>query len=178
MAKKRINSTVKGKVGEREAVRLLEAWWGGKFSRTPASGAFMTGHKQTIIESGNDISGDVIVPHDFPFNVEIKRRNSIDLWEVIRVLTPESYDDTKNNIITWYFQSAHDAKASGRLPLVMFRENGKKWYVALPYALLKHHSVKHGYLAYKNLFYICTFDDLTLLTKETVLTIIENIKNE
>ena len=177
MAKKRINSNKKGKTGEREVAKLLTEWWGGEFSRTPDSGAFMTTHTTALLESGNDLSGDIITPSDFPFNVEGKRRKIIDLWELVRTPTP-SLDEQllKDNPVTWWYQSSGDASHSNKIPMIIMREDRKQWYCALPYIFRKVHKLSFGHLEYGRLFYICCYKDLKKHTKNEMIEMCNRYK--
>lgn len=166
-----VNSIKKGKRGEREIAKILTGWWGGEFSRSPDSGAFMTTHTKAVLESGSDLSGDIICPADFPFNVEVKLRKEIDLWELVRTPTPDKDEALlKDNAVTWWYQSSYDASHGGKIPLVIMKENRKQWYCILPLRFYPHHKLTHGSLIYKNMFYISTFKkDMLNLTKEQVL---------
>ena len=177
-----VNSIKKGKRGEREVAKLFSEWWGGEFSRTPDSGAFMTTHTKAVIESGNDLSGDLITPADFPFNVEVKLRKEIDLWEIVR--TPTLNKDEallKDNLITWWYQSEYDASYSKKIPMVIMKENRKQWYFALPLKFYfihnKYYLIKTGTIIYKNMFYVCSFKNvLDVLTKEQILHLCSKYK--
>ena len=165
-----VNSKSKGKRGEREAAKLLEAWWGGHFCKTPDSGAFMTVHTKEMINSGNDVSGDLICPSDFPFCVEVKRRKDIDLFKCIR-----SYDETDgDHLASWWQQCKRDSAHSNKIPLLMFKADRKRWYCGIPEDFHRAFIRKDekNYLIYNEIS-IIMLDDLTKLSKEVVLKCIQ-----
>jgi len=169
-----VNSIKKGKRGEREVVKLLKDWWGGDFSRSPDSGAFMTTHAQVLVDSGSDLGGDIITPPDFPFSVEVKLRKEIDLWELVRIETPtEDQALMKDNPITWWYQAKYDASRFGKIPFVIMKENRKQWYCILPYEFKKFHNNDIPCLVYKEMFYICTYKNVKTYTKEEILACVE-----
>ena len=160
-----VNSKSKGKRGENGAAKLLEQWWGGHFCRTPDSGAFMTTHTKQILGSGNDISGDLICPEDFPFCVEVKRRKVIDLFKCIR-----SYNDADDDhLASWWAQTVRDAKRTEKVPLLMFKEDRKQWYICLTTDFVKVlKPASKNYLTYDN-FSIIMITDLTLFCKDDII---------
>src|SRR5699024_11495112 len=65
----RRRSKQKGNAYELKIAKELSKWWGGKFSRVPASGGLHWGSDQRV-------AGDIIPPvnSNFPFVVECKKR--------------------------------------------------------------------------------------------------------
>jgi hypothetical protein len=161
-----INSKRKGKRGESESAKLLEKWWGGHFCRTPDSGAFMTFHTKTILDSGNNVSGDLICPEDFPFCVEVKRRKEIDLYKCIRSSSTDS-----DYLFTWIEQTKRDSERGNKIPLLMFKEDRRQWYICLPTIFIKElKKDERNYLSYLE-FSIISSDDLFSKTKEEIISL-------
>lgn len=109
--KQAINSKQKGSMNERRAAKLLSAWTGQDFNRTPASGGLRW-------LDASRIAGDVVAPSgfDFPFCVEVKAYKSVEFKARLR----------KDSIVTQTFwpQCVTDAQRVNKLPLLMVRCNG------------------------------------------------------
>ncbi len=107
----------KGGRGEREACKLLTAWWGAEFAKTPGSGAIAT------ILNMHDIglTGDAITPEDFPFNVEVKRHDSD--WNFEQLIKSD-----KAEVWGWWTQTRNQADYTGEKPLLMMRKNHNPWF--------------------------------------------------
>jgi hypothetical protein len=129
-AKKRKNGRAKGKVGEREVARLLQAWWAQLepdciFVSTPLSGGW--GGPQH--RAGFNASGDLMTTAArFPFCVEVKRREAVDirrLW-----LTTKAHE--KSPVHKWWAQTVKAALEVKLTPMLVFRKNRGQWWVALP----------------------------------------------
>ena len=105
----------KGGRGERAACKLLTAWWGEEFIRTPGSGAIAT------ILDRHDIglTGDSITPESFPFNVEVKWHEG---WYVEQLLSD------KAKMWGWWEQARNQADYTSEKPLLMMRKNHNPWY--------------------------------------------------
>ena len=112
-----INSRDKGGRGEREAVKLLESWWGSEFSRTPGSGAFATITQRTDL----NVSGDVSTPDpNFPFIVEVKWHEGWDLDQLIK--------SDKGKVWQWWKQAKEQAEDTNKYPLLLMKRNRNPWY--------------------------------------------------
>ena len=124
-----MNSSEKGKIGEAEVVKLLKDYWkDDSFMVSPGSGAFATilekqGVHGQIVGS---LAGDVIFSPDisFPFCVESKLYAEIDLYQLVR-------NPTNCLILQWWLQCKDDARKAKKIPLLTFRENRKKRYIAM-----------------------------------------------
>lgn len=86
----------KGNANENAVAKLLTAWWGEDFKRTPNSGALRwNGAAWTY--------GDLLPPESFPAVVECKHYAKVDLDEIIRTKPTES------NILGWWLEAHADA---------------------------------------------------------------------
>jgi len=112
-------SKVKGSSYENKVAKLLGDWWGGKFSRVPASGGLQWGADQRV-------AGDIVPPADvyFPFVVECKKREE---WTMEHVLL--DIGDPKD----WWKQVVMDARRIKKVPLLIFSRNRAKDFVMLPH---------------------------------------------
>jgi len=121
-------SKPKGSKFETDVAKIFSDWWGQVFKRTPSSGALRwAGVSWTY--------SDILPPPDnCPVAIECKIRAVIDIWALVR-----STSDAKdlNHPIAWWNQSVEDAarcyRETGKVihPLLVFRENRKKSYIAL-----------------------------------------------
>jgi len=110
---KKINSKVKGNRNELEVTKLLQDWTGHEFTRVPMSGGLRWKNRM-------DICGDVInvdPSFKFPFSVEAKSYKNLGL--------PHNDNTLRSNSIIYSFfdQCERDAEASGKVPLLIVREN-------------------------------------------------------
>lgn len=105
----------KGQRGERAVAKLLSAWWGADFTRTPMSGGF---HTKKFRDEWN-ASGDVVTPADFPFSVEVKWQED---WTLDQILTAP-----KCIIWEWWRQCASQCP-EGKTPLLVFKRNNWPWF--------------------------------------------------
>lgn len=107
-----INSRRKGSKGENNAAKLLKAWTGKSFARTPSSGGL--GWKAT------NTKGDIVCTeegHYFPFCVEVKNHKEINFEQL---LLPVKH----RKIMEFWEQCTRDAKEAKKIPLLMMRYNG------------------------------------------------------
>lgn len=103
-------SRSKGQRAERKVAKLLTAWWGSEFHRTPGSGSFAT-----RTSTDYNVSGDVSTPDEtFPFCVEVKNQEG---WHLEQLLTAPECD-----IIQWWRQ-AEEQCPEDRTPLLVFTRN-------------------------------------------------------
>ncbi len=115
---KKINSRSKGKRGERDIAKMLEAWWGSKFTSTPMSGGFAT---KGFRDDWN-ASGDVVTPDlTFPFCVEVKWREG---WDLLQVLKST---ETSIPIWEWWDQTLRETP-EGKIPFLVFKRNNQPWF--------------------------------------------------
>lgn len=111
---KRKNSREIGSRTERQLVKIFTNWWGGKFYRTPRSGAFGTA-------GYTEFSGDILTDDpSFPFCVESKKGEG---WHLEQILTG------KKDIITtnWWVQTVHETP-EGKRPLLVFTRNHQPFF--------------------------------------------------
>lgn len=115
---KKVNGKKKGSDYELVVAKLLGAWWGESFQRTPASGG-LRWHKD------NRVMGDIVTPPDskFPFVVECKKREG---WVLDQWMTGAG------EMEKWWIQVTADADRSGTLkPMLIFSKNFAKNYVMM-----------------------------------------------
>lgn len=121
MAKKGINSKSKGADYERRIAKILGAWWGETFYRTPQSGGL-------IHQWGADtrIAGDITTPKEskFPFTVECKKREGWDLDQVIK---------GTGQVEKWWSQCIGDSEKVGLKPMLIFSRNFNPDYCMIKY---------------------------------------------
>ena len=116
-------SRQKGKAGEREIAKLLQAWWRQlepecEFASTPLSG----GWHHASIRGGMKLSGDLCTTAEqFPFVVEVKRREK---WNLDRLLK-----GGKSPVRGWWKQCCLAALEMGGKPLLIFRKSREPWLV-------------------------------------------------
>jgi len=106
----------KGKAYERKIGKILGEWWqGSPFRPTPCSGGWdKLAHDDKYLAVG-----DLFIPadSDFPFSIECKRQEG---WSLLDLIKP----DRKNiPIFEWWAQALCDAKAAGKVPLLVFSKN-------------------------------------------------------
>lgn len=100
----------KGAAYERRIAKILTAWWGTKFFRTPLSG----GHQDMSNEM--NIAGDLVTKDVlFPFHLELKKQEG---WNLEHLLT----SDKMGKIGDWFRQAKKDCKP-GKIPFLIFSKN-------------------------------------------------------
>ena len=100
----------KGAAYERKIAKILSAWWGEKFFRTPLSG----GHQDMASQMA--VVGDIITKDkNFPFHLELKKQEG---WALENVLT----SDKKGKIGDWIAQAKSDCKED-KIPFLIFSKN-------------------------------------------------------
>lgn len=106
----------KGVRAELDVARILGAWWGCEFHRTPASG----GSKLKVDWS---LAGDLVTTDQtWPFHVEVKRREG---WRLEQLFAgPCAW------LTTWWAQTVRECPA-GRTPLLVFGRARAPWLVAM-----------------------------------------------
>lgn len=113
--KQRINSSRKGKRGERLLLKPLEQWWGSSFHRTPGSGAWGTQHKK------DELAQDIVCDDpSFPFDIEVKNCEG---WSLLQLLTAP-----KSNLFAWWDQ-ARSQCAPDKKPLLCFKKNRQPFLI-------------------------------------------------
>jgi hypothetical protein len=121
----RINGRAKGKAGEREAARVLAAWWepvepGTKFVSTPLSGGWSTPAIRAAYNAAGDLMTTSLI---WPFSVEVKREQN---WKWSKLLAGE-----KHRAWDWWEQCTAAASEEKRVPLLMFRKNNQPWCIGV-----------------------------------------------
>lgn len=109
----------KGSDFEYKVAELVGEHWGAKAMRTIGSGSI---HRPDGFQS----EGDIVVDHSaqYPFVVEAKKHESIELGEVVRNVGP---------MRDFYMQVVVDADRVGKTPLVVFSKNYRETMVLIPY---------------------------------------------
>ncbi len=109
-----IDSRAKGRTAELACRDELRKLTGLMWERTPLSGALDAKHK---------MKGDVYVPEvNTKFCVEVK--HYADDHISTKLLT------TKSVFYDWWAQTVREAEQMGKAPLLIFKHNRSKWFVA------------------------------------------------
>ena len=110
----------KGANYERKIAKDLSKWWGGTFSRVPASGGLHWGSDQRV-------AGDIVPPPevDFPFVVECKKREE---WVMDHIVLDIGQPRE------WWAQVVMDGRRVHRTPIMFFSRNHAKDFVMAPYS--------------------------------------------
>lgn len=138
------------KSGEGAAAKLLQAWWGVPFFRTPESGGMATSRHGSLPPSVvSNLVGDLVCdlrdPQldpsvSFPFVVEVKCYNTIDLYALPRrgafSIQPGAKPSTESDLWLCWYQAKVEAYRGNRWPLLLFKEDRKQWYVAFKLSAL------------------------------------------
>ncbi len=112
--KKRTNSQkgkmsrTKGNSFERDIASLFTEKFGGEFKRTPLSGGWSKKHKECL--------GDIICPEEFPFIIECKNRETVNLSNII-------LDEGNSWFLEWWEGLKAMAKSVGKEPLLIMKRN-------------------------------------------------------
>jgi hypothetical protein len=113
------NGRAKGGGFEATVALLFTQWWsreGVRFMRTDAL--------QTLTPRDRVVFGDIVpVMHnkhsydlDFPFSVECKADESLDLWSLVK-------STIKSPVELWWEQCTRDAGLFSRIPLLVMKKN-------------------------------------------------------
>ena len=151
--KRKLNSRSKGVRGERQLAKLLTAWVGTNFARTPGSGAH--GHWGVTAK----LVGDII-PEDgsqFPFVVECKH------WAKGATYTKKGLPSSV--LRNAFFQVIRDSEAVQKTPLLFVRETGARhWLLFYPATGGSLHVHDYSWQELKNPFKIPYTEWLKTLT--------------
>lgn len=113
---------------ERRIAKMLEAWWGCPFRRTPNSGGW---DKQTtdgeVMAVGDIISTDP----DFPFAIECKHRK-----EALNLFSIQSA--SSDMILDWWKQCKDDAAQIKKSPLLIMSCGRTEYAMFLNFLVSKH----------------------------------------
>lgn len=108
----------KGNSYELKIAKLLTAWSGVSFTRTPSSGAFGSTHGFN--------TGDIMTQDpDWLFSLELKNHES---WEFQYIFL------SQGEIPSFWEQSLGDALASQKVPMVVLHKNRSKNWVIVPHS--------------------------------------------
>lgn len=142
------------------------------FSRTFGSGAFVgktnwDKRKGMSTDLKNALSGDVIVPDWFPFNIECKHYDDSPIYH--NLLSPTG--DSKLN--EWLGKSINDAIKTNTIPMVIFKTTRKITCVVIPmnFLLLLPPTVT-SYVLY-NGFIVLHYD----FFKDNIKSIVETLSD-
>lgn len=118
--KKGVNSGRKGKRVERDLAKLLNARFGGGFSRSIGSGN-RWGQVSNLPEHAQQtFSGDLVCPPNFAFVLESKGGyDNIDLNSV--------FIGGNSELDSFLKQADDESKRTGRKPLLVWKKNRKPW---------------------------------------------------
>lgn len=132
-----VDSRQKGARGEtvvRDALRKLT---GLQWERTPGSGALNAKHM---------LKGDLYVPNEKNrFCVEVKNYEDDHL-------TSKYITDKTPQITTWWAQTIRESEEVGKEPLLIFKFNRSKLFVAFRSELAPETSTRFVYLSYDKIY--------------------------
>ena len=135
-----VDSRMKGARAESAAKGMLIKHTGLDWQRTPGSGALNAAHK---------LKGDLYVPDaKNKFCVEVKHYKDDHL-------TSKMLTDKNPQLLQWWAQAVRQGEQTSRQPLLIFKFDRSKWFVAFNAHALEELSPKD--LAYKYLEF--TFSD-------------------
>lgn len=111
-----VDSRAKGRAGETSARDLLRKYTKLQWERTPLSGA---------LDARHGMKGDLYIPNcDNVFCVEVKSYKDDHLTsKILSGKTPTLYE--------WWAQAERGAEQTSKLPLLLFKYNRSKWFVAV-----------------------------------------------
>lgn len=110
----------KGASYELKVAKMFTEWWGGKFSRVPASGGLHWGSDQRV-------AGDIVPPPeaDFPFVTECKKREN---WTFDHIVLDIGQPRE------WWEQVVNDGRRVDQVPMLIFSRNRAKDFIMVPYS--------------------------------------------
>lgn len=110
-----VDSKAKGRTAELKARDILRKYTGLPWERTPMSGALNAIH---------GLKGDVYIPNSKnTFSVEVKAYKDDHLTsKILTGKNPQFYE--------WWDQACRQADECRKLPLLIFKYNRSKWFVA------------------------------------------------
>lgn len=115
-----VDSREKGSRGEKAVKDLLIKYTGLGWQRTPGSGALSAEHK---------LKGDLYVP-EYPLRFCVEVKNYAECYLDSSILT------SKNPmLLTWWSQAERQGVQVGKDPLLFFKHNRSKIFVAMPLAV-------------------------------------------
>ena len=111
-----VDSRAKGRTAELKARDVLRKYTGLDWERVPLSGALDAKHK---------LKGDLYIPEvKNTFCVEVKHYK--DDYLTSKVLT-----DKSPKFLEWWEQTIRESNEVGKEPLLIFKYNRSKWFVAM-----------------------------------------------
>lgn len=121
-----VDSRQKGARAEAAAKGMLIKHTGLDWQRTPGSGALNAAHK---------LKGDLYIPDcKNKFCVEVKHYKDDHLTS--KILT-----DKNPQLLKWWEQAVRQGEQTGREPLLLFKFDRSKWFVAFSNGLVAEESV-------------------------------------
>lgn len=117
--KKKVDGKRKGNRGELELTKILTERFGTSFSRSVGSGNRLS--QVNLPQHAKDVySGDIVVPKNFAWTVEVKNGYSdVDLGAI--------FGDGCRELDAFLQQAADDAGRCGRKPLLCWKRDRKPW---------------------------------------------------
>lgn len=113
----KINSKKKGSEYELKIAKVLSAYWGEEFHRTPASGGLHW-------KQDNRVAGDIVTPPDsvYPWVTECKKREAWTFDQLIK---------STGEIESYWKQVCRDSNETGLRPLLIFSKNYEPNYMMM-----------------------------------------------
>lgn len=169
-------SKTKGAAYELKVAKMFTEWWGGKFSRVPASGGLQWGSDQRV-------AGDIVPPPeaDFPFVVECKKREN---WTFDHILLDIGQPRE------WWEQVINDGRRIDKVPMLIFSRNRAKDFIMVPHsnylagALSHYNDVMITHVTTKNIrdeiqrfeVIVTTFDTFSQLSKNVLRAYADDVE--
>lgn len=110
-----VDSRAKGARAELQARDILRKYTNLPWERVPASGALSVSH---------ELKGDLYIPkHDNKYCVEVKHYAE-------DVISTKILTGKNPTLIKWWEQTLREANQVNRKPLLLFKHDRSKWFVA------------------------------------------------
>lgn len=154
-----MKSKNKGNRNELFIANLFTERFGQVFKRVPMSGAIGTNLSESNIRQDvkEILSGDIICPPNFRFNIEVKSRFNFNFWNLL--------NKEDGDIDSWIKQAKKEAEISKKEFMLIIKINNKKPFVIIPFSnIVDTDFNKLNCLSYKNyiiirLDYLLQFED-------------------
>lgn len=140
--KKRINSSRKGKRGERDLCRILSERFGLPFAKRPdefGSGGWSTTHE--TVQEGLDLdhmAGDILTPKGFRFCIENKLGYDL---EILNLLPGANRKRDRTLLDSFVAQAERDSARVGKEPLVIYKKDRCPHLAGIPKKILPNHNL-------------------------------------
>ena len=147
------DSRQKGARAEAAVVKLLKADTGLNWKRVPGSGALHEDH---------GLKGDVYVPNEKNYwSVEVKHYKDSHLNS--KILT-----DKEPMFLTWWAQAVRQAKQTDKKPILFFKHDRSKWFVAFRIEDIEVSGEPRHFILFPEGITICEYDSFKKYCMEKI----------